>query len=179
MFRGWKRLRLKRAYLKVQSYATQKKVWGNNLSTLVVMNKIVNDYFGSLFDVELFVTKSKNSIIQSAFPNMLEMVQWLNGVRLVCKEAANGTKVEFSGPNAALNIAKQHDVNFNEYLEKGGYPINIIETFGNMTRIINEISGYLAVLEDNQRQYFDLRLSTGLNTLLVFHELILEVMINE
>ena len=66
-----------------------------------------------------------------------------------------------------------------DFLTKDSYPINLNEAFKSIEKIVDEISSYLGAISDNQRRYFDIRLSTGLNTVLVFHELILEVMIDE
>lgn len=179
MFRLWKSYRLKRAYAGVQSYAIRKKVWGNNIATLIIMNEIINDHYSSLFDVDRLLASKKNTVIHSSFGSLADMNVWLNEVRLVCRESASGVKVDLAGVYAHLNITKQHDVAITDFLIKDGYPVNFNEAFKNMSRIISEIGSYLGAISSNQRQYFDIRLGNGINTLLVFHELLLEVMINE
>lgn len=179
MFKGLKRVRLRRAYAQVQSYAQEKKAWGNNFTTLIVMNKIVNDYYKDLFDSERLLDNQRSKIIKSSFGSLQDMMQWLSGVRSLCKEAASGEKVELSGNLAYLNIQKQHEVPMADFLYKDGYPINLNEAFKNIHVFISEISSYLESCNNNQRQYFDLRLGNGINTVLVFHELLLEVMMNE
>lgn len=180
MLKVWKRFKLRRVYTQAQSYATRKKMWGNNIATLIVMNTVFNDYAGDLFDSDVFVEKKRNLVIHSSFATLSDMINWLNDVRLMCKEASNGQKIELSsGVYAGLNIQKQSDVTMNDFLIKDTYPIDLNESVRHMHRIINEISSYLGTINNNQRQYFDLRLGNGLNTLLVFHELLLEVMINE
>lgn len=178
MLRGWKKRRLRQRYHDVKAYAETKKMWGNNIATLIILNNITNDHI-SMFDSERLMEVKRNSIVQSSFANLVDMIGWLNEVRQICKEAANGKRIEFAGIYQHLNIQKQYEVSVVDFLTKDSYPINLGEALKSMRRIINEISSYLGSINNNQRQYFDLRLSMGLNTVLVFHELILEVMINE
>lgn len=178
MFIGWKRRRLKLRYSEVKAYAEQKKMWGNNIATLIILNKLTNDHI-RMFNGERLMEVKRNSIMLSSFANLVEMVAWLNEVRQICKEAANGTRIEFAGNYQHLNIQKQYEVAIVDFLTKDGYPINLNEAFKSIEKIVDEISSYLGTISDNQRRYFDIRLSTGLNTVLVFHELVLEVMIDE
>ncbi len=178
MLRGWKQRRLGLRYKEVKTYAETKKMWANNIATLIVLNKLTNDHIRMLNGERLMEVK-RNSIMLSSFANLVDLITWLSEVRQICKEAANGTRIEFAGIYQHLNIRKQYEVSLVDFLTKDGYPINLDEALKSMHRIINEISSYLGTITNNQRQYFDLRLSMGLNTVLVFHELILEVMINE
>lgn len=178
MLRGWKQRRLRLRYDEVKAYAETKKMWGNNIATLIVLNKLTNDHI-SMLNGERLMEVKRNSIVLSSFANLVELITWLSEVRQICKEAANGKRIEFAGVYQHLNIQKQYEVSLVDFLTKDGYPINLGEALKSMHRIINEISSYLGTISNNQRQYFDLRLSMGLNTVLVFHELILEVMINE
>ena len=178
MLRGWKQRRLGLRYNEVKAYAESKKMWGNNIATLIVLNNLTNDHIRMLSSERLMEVK-RNSIMLSSFANLVEMIGWLSGVRQICKESANGKQIEFAGGYQHLNIQKQYEVSVMDFLTKDSYPINLSEALKAMHKIIKEISSYLGAISNNQRQYFDLRLSMGLNTVLVFHELILEVMINE
>ena len=178
MLRGWKQRRLGLRYSEVKAYAEAKKMWGNNIATLIVLNNLTNDHIHMLNSERLMEVK-RNSIMLSSFANLVDVLTWLNEVRQICKEAANGKRIEFAGPYQHLNIQKQYEVSLVDFLTKDSYPINLDGALKSIHRIINEISSYLGAITNNQRQYFDLRLSMGLNTVLVFHELILEVMINE
>ena len=96
MFIGWKRRRLKLRYSEVKTYAEQKKMWGNNIATLIILNKLTNDHI-HMFSGERLMEVKRNSIMLSSFANLVEMIAWLNEVRQICKEAANGTRIEFAG----------------------------------------------------------------------------------
>lgn len=83
-------------------------MWGNNIAR-IILNKLTNDHI-RMFNGERLMEVKRNSIMLSSFANLVEMVAWLNEVRQICKEAANGTRIEFAGNYQHLNIQKQYEV---------------------------------------------------------------------
>lgn len=178
MLRWWKRYRLKQTITRVEGHALAKNAWGNNIPTLVVFNKILSDHI-SLFDQGYFIAHKRNLTLQSSFSNIEEMNNWLVGIKGILREAAEGLITQLPEERSNLNITKQSDIDVYSFISKGNYPHNLNKVFESISKHIAEISEHYNCLTANQQKYFNLRFQNGLNTCLVFHEQLLEVMIND
>ena len=172
-----KRFNLKRKINKLEKYATGKRVWGNNMATLVVLNQVVDDHY-TLFDHDLFVSKVNAKIFLSSFDNIDSMIEWLRGVRVLMLDFANGDIKEIPADKQHLNITEQADVNVSDFIRDGnGYVVDLNQRRRVISKLIKDIGNIYGSL-GNKRGYLDMRLTKGINTTLVFTEHLLEVMID-
>lgn len=172
-----KRFNLKRKIYKLENYAQDHRMWGNKLSTLIVLNQVVEDHY-SLFQQKLFISNANAKVFHSSFNNIDSLVEWLRGVKVLLMDFANGDIREIPVDKQHLNITEQADVSLAEFIrDNNGYVVDLNHRIKIIFKLMREISGTYEGL-GTKRGYLDMRLTNGINTALVFTELLLEVMIN-
>ena len=161
---------------KIENYSASKKTWGNNITTLVVVNAVVIDHY-ELFDKKEFIDRNNDKTISVTFDNIEGLIGWLRDVKVLLTDVVNGLVTEIPQDKQYLNNTTFNDVPVNNFIrDKNGYVIDLDKANKQIQRLISEIGVAYESISSNKRAYFDMRLVNGLNTLLLFNELLLEVM---
>lgn len=179
-FRHRHRRMLKMTLAAVEAYAVSKKTWGNNFPTLILLHTILIDY-SKLLDQGSFYKEMRKRVIKSSFSDIGSMIEWLAKVKGVMKDVAFEKYNDIPQDKQMLIITQQHDIDMESFLMKDGYPTDIKANIKILNKLLmgsGGIAEFYSGLSSNQQNYFNIRFGTGLNTILVYHEQLLEVMTN-
>lgn len=179
MLKRFKRLVLKRKISKLEDYAASKKMWGSNITTMVVINELVGDHYDNLFNQSAFIDIHNAKVISSSFGNIEGMIGWLRDVKVLLLDVVNNHVKEIPNDKQHLNITELNDVSVNDFIrDSNGYMVDLNKVNKTIHRLITDIGNICENISSNRRNYYDMRLVNGMNTVLVFNELILRAMTN-
>lgn len=183
MFRGvilhFKRSQLSKTLRSIESIASERKSWGNSLSTIVITTKLILMNIDDLFDQDKFLQRNSNISIKSYFSSIQAMVDWVKEVSLIVSDITNERASDIPQSRQWVVVNDVSDVNVYQYIcgtEDRAPDIRVL--YSKMSKSMKLIEKNLVLLTPNMRTYLDMRLVNGFNTLLIFNELILGAMIN-
>lgn len=181
MFSGIKNY-IKRRNLKMQARAiedaaSQKRQWGNNLTTALITTTLVCENL-DLLNVSNFIDNKKSIVIQSYFGNFGGMFAWLNDVNILLTDIAHNGVKQIPDDKADLKVSNKFDISLLDFSTNNGVSINLVEKYHKISKMMLNMEKSLDNINPNMRDYLDIRLSNGLNTLIIFNEQLLEVMMN-
>lgn len=174
-----KRNRLANTIKEVEAYAMTKRKWDNNLSTAFITTKLVIDNIGMLFDQKNFIRHMHGKTIESYFADIVEMCKWLKEVTQLLAEFAVDNIRAIPDNKTYLNVTTHKEVSVINFIESDKGMVDIKNLYSGLAKTLRSMEGSMDIINNNSRAYLDMRLVNGFNTIIVFNEQLLEVMLND
>ena len=174
----FKRHQLSKRVRAIEEYGINTKSWGANLATTMATTDIVINNIVDLLSQDSFEKHIHGKTIQSYFADIAGMSRWFNEVGIIINELAEGTQSSIPDDRKWLVLNDSGEVHLSDFIKSEGNIVDLIAIYLKMSKTLNSVSKSMQLLSPNMRGYVDMRLVNGFNTVVVFNEQLLEVMIN-
>lgn len=175
----YKRRMLGKTLRSIEQLAEGKRKWGNNLATVVITSDLIKANMDDLFDQKTFIERNQNISMKTCFSDIESLAIWVKEVSMIVSDITDHGVRTIESDRQWVVLNEQRDVNVAKFVSNSNDKvIDIKDACRNIYKRIKIIQQHLPRLTANDRTYLDMRLGNGFNSILIFNELLLGVMIN-
>lgn len=174
MFKQYRKKALSEMIRSIESFAIERKLWGNNIHTAACTVSLLHKHWYSIENMTAKLDgNEKNTFIKTHFKDAQHLLDGLTRILLIYKAWYSGGTLQ-SIDFGDLTSDTKYDKNFKEFFKGISYTTYVFR----VKSCLDQILDYSRKIDPSIQSLAQIRLHNVFNSIVIINEIMLENMVN-